>query len=395
MATVLSPEFLLAAACAMWPPSDRRTEAILAASTGPIDWTRFLRVVRRHRVLGLVHDGLKRARPEVPPEIVQEISTRAATLVRDNLAIAAETLRLQNMFDDGNLPTLFVKGASLAVLAFGDLGLRRGKDIDMLVASETLPAATALLADAGYCRFDPPPDISNASMRLLTPIRKDFGFIQESTGMVVELHWRLFLNPYALAEASVMAASRTVPLTANAGVRTLGEEDLFSYLCMHGALHWWSQLKWLADIGALLSAAPEGSAERLNRAAEARGGGRAAAQATLLCHQLLGTRLPTPLLRRLDQCPKVRWLQETALKAMTAGCGEREPREVRFGTTRGSLSAFLLGRGWRYRRAELRNLLTNENDILAVTLPEWLWFLYPILRLPLWAHRHFTSQDVK
>ena len=34
MARSFSPEFRLAAACAMWPPSDRRTEAIRAAAAG-------------------------------------------------------------------------------------------------------------------------------------------------------------------------------------------------------------------------------------------------------------------------------------------------------------------------------------------------------------------------
>ena len=61
MAVSFSPEFRLAAACAMWPPSDRRTEAIKAAATRPLDWTRFLRVARRHGVVGLVRDGLATA----------------------------------------------------------------------------------------------------------------------------------------------------------------------------------------------------------------------------------------------------------------------------------------------------------------------------------------------
>jgi hypothetical protein len=42
-------------------------------------------------------------------------------------------------------------------------------------------------------------------------------------------------------------------------------------------------LKWLADINALLAAAPEASSERLFQAAETRGAGLAAAQALLLC----------------------------------------------------------------------------------------------------------------
>ena len=248
---------------------------------------------------------------------------------------------------------------------------------------------------AGYRRFDPPPDISDAQLRLLMPLRKDLGFVHQATGLRIELHWRLFLNPHAMAETSIMAASRVVPLTGAAGLRTLGEEDLFAYLCMHGALHWWNRLKWLADINALLAAAPEGSVERLVRAAEARGAGRAAAQALLLCRRLLGTPLPARLMATLGKSATVRWLEATALNAMTTGQGEREPHDVRFGTTRGSLSTFLLSRSWRYRLAELNIHLTNQTDVLTVPLPERLRFLYPVLRLPLWAWRHVAKRRVK
>ena len=93
----------------------------------------------------------------------------------------------------------------------------------------------------------------------------------------------------------------------------------------------------------------------------------------------------------LGKSATVRWLEATALNAMTTGQGEHDPHEVRFGTTRGSLSTFLLSRSWRYRLAELNIHLTNQTDVLTVPLPERLRFLYPVLRLPLWAWRHVAN----
>jgi hypothetical protein len=394
MTPSFSPEFLLTAACAMWPPCDLRTEAIRTATAGPLDWGRFLRVVRRHGVLGLVHDGLKRARPDVPPDIAAEISSQSKILVCENLAMAAEAARLQRLFDDAGLSVLFLKGASLALLAFGDVGLRSAKDIDLLISPEIVPGATALVERAGYRRFDPPPNASSGQLRLLMSLRRDLGFIHETSGHQIELHWQLFSNPYAMDVASIRSASQVVPLTKSTGLRTLGPEDLYTYLCVHGAYHRWNQLKWLSDIGALLAAAPEGGVERLNRAAEVRGARHAAVQAILLCHRILGTPLPARLMTELDQGTRVRWLQATAVDAMTAGSGERGLHDVPFGTTRGSLSAFLLRQNWRYCLAELRNLVINQNDVLEVPLPKGLWFLYPILRLPLWIRRHAKQSDV-
>jgi Uncharacterised nucleotidyltransferase len=205
----------------------------------------------------------------------------------------------------------------------------------------------------------------------------------------------LFLNPHAMAEDSITAASRVVPLSTAAGLRTLGEEDLFAYLCMHGALHWWNRLKWLADVNALIVSTPEDDVERLVRAAEARGAGRAAAQALLLCRRLLGTPLPARLVAMLEKSATVRWLEATALSAMTSGQGEQDPHDVRFGTTRGSLSTCLLSRSWRYRLAELNLHLTNQTDVLTMPLPERLRFFYPLLRLPLWVWRHAAKRRVR
>jgi hypothetical protein len=73
---------------------------------------------------------------------------------------------------------------------------------------------------------------------------------------------------------------------------------------------------------------------------------------------------------------------------MTAGNGEIEPRDISFGTTRGSLSCFLLRENWRYWLAELKLHSVSEADVLTLSLPTRLQFLYPLLRLPLWLWRH-------
>ena len=122
-----------------------------------------------------------------------------------------------------------------------------------------------------------------------------------------------------------LAKSRFVSLAGNNAVRTLGEEDLFAYLCVHGALHVWNQLKWLADINALLAAASEGSAERLHRAASERGAARPAGQAILLCQKLLQAPLPACFGAKLRKSPRAQWLEATALNTLTLGQGEQDP----------------------------------------------------------------------
>jgi hypothetical protein len=327
------------------------------------------------------------AHPDLPTEIASQIRAQAEKLVRHDLAMAAECLRLQHMFGQAGLPVLFVKGVPLAIFAFGNVGLRSSQDIDLLVSPDAMPAAMVLLTKAGYRRYNPPPDISGDMLRLLMPLRKDFGFAHPSTGMVVELHWRLLLNPHAMVGPSIVDSSRKVRLSARAELRTLCDEDLFAYLCMHGAYHFWNRLKWLADINALLTATDR-RIEQLIGAATARGAGRAVDQALLLCSRLFTTSLPAAVLSKSKNSAITHWLEATALAAMTSDQGEHEPHDARFGTTRGSLSTLLLNSSWRYRLAELKVHLINQTDVLALQLPKGLWFIYPLLRLPLWLWRH-------
>ncbi|AMN43759.1 nucleotidyltransferase domain-containing protein [Rhodoplanes sp. Z2-YC6860] len=391
MAIKPSAELLLTAACSIWPPSESRSQAIHQAAQASLDWNHFLRVVARHRVTGLVREALSNSLFVAPENVVAEINSRATRLVRDNLALAAEAIRLQQQFSSAGLPALFIKGSSLAIQAYANLGLRESKDLDLFVPPDLLQDAIKLLESSGYSRVDPPASASDAQMQLLLRLRKDLMYFNSAREIYIELHWRLLSNPYFMDESSLMASSRVVPITGTNALRTLGREDLFAYLCAHGAQHWWYQLKWLADVGALLAADLD-SAEHLYRSAERKGVGQAAAQAILLCERLLRTPVPGDLTAFLRKRPWMGWLEATALHAITAGYGALEPRQIPLGTTRGSLSCFLLGRTWRYRLAELRIHLVSEGDILTLPLPQKLGFLYPLLRLPLWVWRQVMRQ---
>jgi hypothetical protein len=77
---------------------------------------------------------------------------------------------------------------------------------------------------------------------------------------------------------------------------------------------------------------------------------------------------------------------------MTEGNDELEPGKLPLGTTRGSLSSFLLGRDWRYWLAELKSHLISQADVMTLALPKQFQFLYPVLRLPLWLWRQSTRR---
>jgi hypothetical protein len=376
----------------MWPHSERRNDAIASAVAGSIDWDHFLRIVSRHRVAGLVHDGLAHMRQAVPATVAQVISEQASQLVQQNLALAAEAVRLQGLFTSKDLPVAFLKGSSLAMLAYGDLGIRHGKDIDVLVDPDSIGRAEEILASAGYQRSEPPVSFREAELRTWLRRRKELTYIHEKRGLVVELHSRLFDNPRMMPLTRATGPLQTVAITNELGLPTLPDDDLFAYLCAHGAFHCWFRLKWLADICAIIMRQPNIDVERLYGAAHARGVTKPAAQALLLGHRLLDLPLTDQFATALRKELAVRWLEAIALRFIT---DEREPTESRFGTTWNNLSLFLLSHNWRYWMAELEHHFISPIDILMLPLPIPLSPLYPILRLPLglWRKSQFRSSS--
>lgn len=379
-------ELSLAAACCIWPQSERRLGAVREAAVQPLDWDRFLRVVRRQRVAGLVHDGLTRASVAIPIATKRLLAAMAMGDARQNLKFAAEALRLQAVFEEARIPILFVKGVTLAHLVYGNIGIRHSKDIDFLVSPQDAPAALKLLDEAGYKRIQPPAELSDAQFWRWFPIGKECEFVHRESGVQIELHWRLTNNPFLL-RGDIGQTQRVVPLAGRPGLRTLSNEELFPYLCAHGANDAWFRLKWLADIGAILEQKNQADIESLYWSAESRGVGRCAAQAMLLCERLFKTPLPSDLLKRFNESRLLRCLEGMAFDALAGGGAHREMEDRPFGTTRINLSQYLLRRGWRYRLAEFRNQFTNIEDMMLLRLPPNLAFLYPWLRIPLWLWR--------
>jgi hypothetical protein len=166
----------------------------------------------------------------------------------------------------------------------------------------------------------------------------------------------------------------------------LAPDDLFAYLCVHGAHHAWSRLKWLADLNALI-ASSKPDLERLYRHAQKLGAGLCAGQALLLCHKLLGLELPATVAQELQTNKRCQQLVRVAMAAM-ARSGDAMGADVGMrGVVCELRNQFLLGQGFAFYAAQCRLAYAGVADIIRIPLPRPLHFIYPLLRLPLWLWR--------
>lgn len=385
MTAALTNEFRLVAACCRWPRGGARAQAVRAVAAGPIDWERVDRVTRRHRVYAQVQDGLADAGVVLPDDLRQRLAATAHQARMSALSLARESTLLQAAFDAADCPALVMKGASLAMVAYDDPGLKWSWDIDLLTTPEAAARGRAILESRGYALVEPA-GLDAARFALFLGLEKECVFVHPETRVAVELHWKLVDNPHLLPGIDALSPARTV-LIGGRALRTLEGPALLAYLLVHGTLHAWSRLKWLADVAALLSHYPVGAIEPLYRDLQALGTGRAAAAGLLLCHDLLGTALPDDLLAELRADRAIRRLVATARAALTYGGGEREITTYTMPGFRMLLSHLTVAPGWRPFLSELGAKWICSIDRLALPLPRPLWFLYHVLRVPLWVLR--------
>lgn len=385
----LSREFLLLATCCVWPPSPRRSAAIERAAAEPIDWNKFLQLVTRHRVAGLAHHGLSSVAQNMPPTVAESLAEQATLIARENLLHAAETLRLQRLFDEEGIPVVFVKGVSLGALAYGALGLKHGRDIDMLVPPAFAEPALKLLEEVGYQLRQPYRQFGDGRRHLLFRYSKDAALINSRSGVEVELHWRLTDNPLLLQYVDCASPVHIVAPTKDFGIRTLNDRDLFAYLCVHGAIHGWSRLKWLADVGALIAHKDDAEIVALYGHAQACGAGLCAGQTLLLCDRLLDRKLPAHLEMELPGNRRLKRLESAAMSVMTNAVVEIEGKFL--DKVRAYLRPFTLGRGRAFFAAQCKASSVMLVDVARFPLHPSLQFLYPFLGLPLWLWRRGIS----
>lgn len=384
-----SPEFQLVCACCRWPHSETRDTAIRAAVVPGLDWQRVADIARRHRVWGLVADGIRAARIDPPAEIAALLRERSEANARRNLAAVAATAQLASRFDTAGIDWRCFKGLPLTMQAYGTLAVKASNDIDLLVPrADGIRGCTALAA-AGYRRFNPPAEqVPDEGLGAWLEVSKEVGWVHPATGVVVELHVRMTANPVLLPQAGMASPTRTVELARGVTVATPADEILLPYLAAHGAHSGWVRLKWLADYAAMLMRDPA-AIEPHYRAAQALGIGRCAAQGLLLAHDLLGLPLDADLARELRADRVHRLLVRIAMRSMAGDYEAREHPAGEAGRTMlpVTLGNLLLRRGLGYKWRELAALAANPRDRATGRLPRGLGFLYPLLGGVRWSAR--------
>ncbi len=372
-----SSEFELVLACLRWPQNTVDGDRIRALAEQPIDWAHVLDIVRHHKVTPLFLRNFDTfAAGTMPQEIASTFRADSVTNAHICLRRTNHLVTLNRLFREQQVELRVFKGIPLAVAAYQDPTLRDAGDIDLLISEKHIFQAGAIMRDLGYARFEPRARLTPRRLRSYLAHQKDFSYEHPHANVVVDLHWRLFRNPFLPSNAGIDQVGKAWLNLGTERIATLPAPCLLVYLCVHGALDGWLRLKWLADIGALLHAMPgEEIAEAAALAKEQQALPQFSA-ALLLCRQMLG---PQPAVAGLlDSSDRtvahiLRFGESLLTSNHFRPVRERIPSSQWFG------NEWRMHRSFRYRadlflRSLFRPRVWNRFD-----LPDWLFPVYALL----------------
>ncbi|MDX6602606.1 MAG: hypothetical protein QOF13_1808 [Solirubrobacterales bacterium] len=195
------------------------------------------------RLLPLVYRNLG------PDSFDAEVAGRLKGLYRrswsHNQLIFKRAAGVIGVLGKAGIETLVTKGASLAILSYGDVGVRPMDDVDVLVPIAHTEDAIEALSAAGWS-----PDHDDPLA--WTQVHHSLAFAGKDSGNV-DLHWFSLWQP--ASDTALWRAS--VPLElGGAETRAPGAADQLLLTCVHGTP--WSPLppfRWIADAATVIRSA--------------------------------------------------------------------------------------------------------------------------------------------
>jgi hypothetical protein len=210
----------------------------------------FLAYARRHRVTALVGRWIQKDSAGTTHVQYQ------AEMNRNNLhgmLHVSELGRITSHFETNGVRSLCLKGPVLSILAYGGMGPRRVGDLDILISEADVIKADGLLKSLGFRLIIP--KVLPTGVRLARYLERSPHFTYRggaNEGILVELHWRIFSNPFYFPITFELAyASRVTVTVSRFKLATLSEEYFGLHLLCHGAHHGWERLFWLHDLALL------------------------------------------------------------------------------------------------------------------------------------------------
>jgi len=373
-----SLEQQLLLACARVAVTGAAERSIRGLLERGVDWTSFVRLAVGHGVAGLVGRTLARVAPDLVSDDLLDAfrttlhQTRQANRGRfEELTVVTDALAAQG------IEAIAFKGPVLAVRAYGELGLRVFRDLDILVRDRDFPSTIATLYRLGYKQQE---ELTEAQFEIIRRLQGQDGVLNEATGTMVEPHTRLTGLKFAIDIDYPALWRRAQRIELNSRkLLVLAPEDDFLVLAVHGSKEVWWNMKWVCDIAAFISSHPCLDWTALLSRARAQGCLRMVLLATALARRYFDAEVPATVVAAEKADSGIEFLvARIAANQWQADEAKGPPSSKTI-----SLDRLLLHDGLMQRTRYVAKtlLLPGPKHVEAVALPRSLAFAYVPIKL--------------
>lgn len=314
------PELEVLLICASTQVNSERAKRLKTLLEENIGWAELIEMATRHKVMPLLYSNLNAICPEaVPKEILSKLKVEFQRHTRRCLFLSGQLVTLLNLFEGQGIPVLPFKGPVLAASAYGNLLLRQFGDLDILVHSQDIERAKALLLSEGYRmkieRIEVTPEQEEAfvgSPHIHQFVREAaYPFFHPQKEVLVELHWGIMPKYFSYpidGEAlwnnldSVSIAGKSVP--------NLSSENSLLALVGHGTKECWMELNRICDVTEYIHSHPQLDWAKLLEQARVKGGQRMLFLGLILAHNLLKAPIPEEIVQKIQVDSEVKLLAD-------------------------------------------------------------------------------------
>ncbi|MDD2730485.1 nucleotidyltransferase family protein [Malikia sp.] len=213
------------------------------------DWDSIIDSAYMHGVLPLVHKSL-RSINTISESVKTELKNINFSISRRNMLMSAELIKIIELFNANSIRSIAIKGPVLSQIIHNDITQRQFTDLDILVDESQIYEAVKLLVDIGY---EPEYSIEYLKNKTLLKVGKDFPVTNTANDVLIEFHWRLFLDRYIKkSNIDLFSEKNYHCVINNVSIETLELNAQLLYLLLHGSKHYWERLEWIVDIDRLV-----------------------------------------------------------------------------------------------------------------------------------------------
>ncbi len=343
------------------------------------DWGKFLDSAYSHGVFPLVYQKLKRL-DTLDERVKARMKKINFIIASNNITMTAELIRVVKLLSADGIRSIAIKGPVLSQIIHGDITQRQFSDLDLLVEPSQMYPALELLSHHGYQSQYPIEFLKN---KTLLKVGKDFPTTHTKNDVLIEFHWRLFLDrSIKKSKIDLFSPSNYWCTLQRDKIETLALDPLLLYLLLHGSKHYWERLEWIVDVDRLIRLHESTIQwDALYAMAEEMEITFMVYLGLAVSHELLDTPLEAVAHHRIATNGHILKSKETIIRELKSDAITKDPSEH---ISMKNLKKVLLLRdsthGW------LRNYLLTlfqikELDVYVLNLPNWLSPLYYGVRL--------------